>query len=75
MTNPNTTYICPDCGSSEHLEVVVHKWARVYQNEDGDIETDTDDAQDHSDDWDDGSQMVCRADGCGKTGSAAAFRQ
>jgi hypothetical protein len=65
-------YKCPKCQSTS-LEVVVQVWARLTQDPNGDIGTDTTESFDGSHEWDENSLMQCRD--CNYRGQAAKFDQ
>src|ERR1035437_11190410 len=65
-------YRCPKCKSTR-LEVVVKVWARLTQDPNGDIGTDTTESFDGSHDWDENSLMQCRD--CDYRGQSAKFNQ
>lgn len=49
---------CPTCGGDD-VQVSITTWARMITNTRGEIETDTEDADDNSHDWDGKSMMKC----------------
>ena len=57
-------YRCPTCQSSDHLEVVITAWALLVQDDDDDIQTDLDLAEDRSHEWDNNSSMRCMNEDC-----------
>ena len=65
-------YKCPKCQSTS-LEVVVQVWARLTQDPNGDIGTDTTESFDGSHEWDENSLMQCRD--CDCRGPSAKFDQ
>jgi len=65
-------YKCPKCQSTS-LEVVVQVWARLTQDPNGDIGTDTTESFDGSHEWDENSLMQCRD--CDYHGQSAKFDQ
>jgi hypothetical protein len=56
---PIPKYKCPQCLSTDTLEVVVEVFAKVNQSDTDNIETDIDEAHDSSHDWDQLSVMLC----------------
>jgi hypothetical protein len=59
-------WICPTCKSKDHLEVVVEIWAKLIQPDDDPeaFETDTDNVQDHDQEWGANSVMQCTNPDC-----------
>jgi hypothetical protein len=69
---PTPKYKCPQCLSTDTLEVVVEVFAKINQSDADNIETDIDEAQDQSHDWGDESSMICRV--CSYSDQAKAFK-
>ncbi len=65
------TWSCPKCKSTD-LDVQIHTWARLFQEADGDFQTDVDEATDGSHQWDASSTMQCRS--CGHTDASISFQ-
>lgn len=74
MNTINYEYACPTCGRSDLLCIIVSAWAKLTQEEDGNLLTDTehDDCPDHDHEWDDSTPMYCGY--CGKNGIAMDFK-
>lgn len=75
MNKINYDYVCPDCGRSDLLCIIVSAWAKLTQEDDGNLLSDTehDDCPDHDHEWDDSTPMQCV--GCGKKGIAFDFKE
>jgi hypothetical protein len=69
---PQAKYVCPHCGNTNSLEVVVRVWAKLTQN-DNNFQTDTENIEDTSHDWDGNSLMRCL--NCETSGKAWDFFQ
>jgi hypothetical protein len=64
-------YKCPKCGSYDEIDIRVSVWARLIQHEEDDFETDTDESDDSSHDWDEMSGARCAA--CSESGDLHEF--
>ena len=64
------TWMCPNCGSQDlKVDVVIHTRARLYQEADGNFQTEAD-GGDHE--WGDDADMECCS--CGHETKVAKFR-
>jgi hypothetical protein len=64
-------YKCPKCGSYDEIDIQVSVWARLIQHGEDDFETDTDESDDGSHDWDGMSGARCAA--CSESGDLCGF--
>lgn len=62
---------CPVCGNTDRIDIAATVFVRAFIGDTG-LETDEDESDDGSHDWDDKSPCVCRA--CDHTGTVGEFR-
>lgn len=65
---PIKKWACPKCKGTK-LRVVIESWAELFQNEDGEVETSTDDSLFHE--WTENSPMECST--CGHSAISEEF--
>jgi hypothetical protein len=60
-TNTEGLMACPNCTSTENIDILAHAWVRLVQENGPDnFETDADLASDHSHQWGLDADAVCR---------------
>lgn len=60
-------YKCPDCGNTDQIDIEARVNVRLIQHADtDDFETDSDEAEDRSHEWDDSCYATCFACGTGQ---------
>jgi RecJ-like exonuclease len=64
---------CPKCGNTDKLDIVARVCVRAIQTNPENIETDPAMAAVHDHEWDDASDIICRA--CDHQGTVMGFDQ